>query len=185
MANAFIFHGTAGYPEENWFPWLKAELEKRGCKTVVPQFPTPENQTLENWLAAMQPHRDELSPQTILIGHSLGGALLLRLLERGTKAKAAFLVATPIGWGKVRNQKTDDEFTGKPFDWKKIRENCPAFFVFQSDNDPYVPNENGRKLAKNLGVEMIFLPNCGHFNKVAGFTEFDFLLQKIEGVLAD
>ena len=25
--NVFIFHGTEGYPEENWFPWLKEKLE--------------------------------------------------------------------------------------------------------------------------------------------------------------
>ncbi|KKS50273.1 MAG: hypothetical protein UW01_C0001G0132 [Candidatus Nomurabacteria bacterium GW2011_GWA2_43_66] len=24
--NAFIFHGTEGHPQENWFPWLKKEL---------------------------------------------------------------------------------------------------------------------------------------------------------------
>ncbi|MFA6489681.1 MAG: alpha/beta fold hydrolase [Candidatus Micrarchaeia archaeon] len=183
MAKAFIFHGTEGYPEENWFPWLKSELEKRGCATIVPQFPTPENQTLAGWFAAISKHEKELGTGTILIGHSLGGAFLLRLLERGAKAKAVFLVGTPIGMGNVKNQKGDDDFTGKAFDWKAIRKNCPSFFVIQSDNDPYVPIENGWELAKNLGVEMLFLPNCGHFNKAVGFTKFEFLLQKIETVL--
>jgi len=28
--NFFIFHGIYGNPEENWFPWLKKELEKKG-----------------------------------------------------------------------------------------------------------------------------------------------------------
>jgi len=183
MARAFIFHGTAGYPEENWFPWLKAELEQRGCETIVPQFPTPENQSLEKWFAVADEYRRETEGAPILIGHSLGGAFLLRLLERGTRAKAAFLIGTPIGVGVVKNQRTDDDFTGKLFDWKKIRESCPLFFVIQSDNDPYVPIENGRELAKNLGVEMIFIPNCGHFNKAAGFVKFEFLLKKIEEVL--
>jgi hypothetical protein len=39
--NTLIFHGTEGYPEENWFPWLKKELERRGCRVFVPQFPSP------------------------------------------------------------------------------------------------------------------------------------------------
>ena len=183
MARAFIFHGTAGYPDENWFPWLKAELEKKGCETVVPQFPTPEGQTLENWFAVMEKNGWESGGETILVGHSLGGAFALRLLERGAKAKAAFLVGTPIGIGNVKNQKADGDFTGKPFDWKAIRKNCPEFSVFQSDNDPYVPIENGKELAKNLGVEMTFEPGCGHFNKASGFLKFDLLLGKIVGVL--
>src|SRR3989338_4142675 len=43
MSNVFIFHGTGGYPEENWFPWLKKELEELECKVIIPKFPSPEN----------------------------------------------------------------------------------------------------------------------------------------------
>ena len=57
MATAFIFHGTGGYPEENWFPWLKRELESLDYKVIVPQFPTPENQTLENWFAIFEKYK--------------------------------------------------------------------------------------------------------------------------------
>ena len=49
MANIFIIHGSFGHPDENWIPWLKAELEKLGNRVFVPQFPTHENQTLNNW----------------------------------------------------------------------------------------------------------------------------------------
>jgi hypothetical protein len=27
--NAFIFHGTEGHPQENWFPWMKEKLFKK------------------------------------------------------------------------------------------------------------------------------------------------------------
>ena len=57
MTNVFIFHGTGGYPEENWFPWLKRELESLDCKAIVPQFPTPQNQTLENWLKVFEQYK--------------------------------------------------------------------------------------------------------------------------------
>lgn len=45
MKIAFIFHGTAGFPEEDWFPRLKGKLEKRGYQVFVPQFPTPVNKS--------------------------------------------------------------------------------------------------------------------------------------------
>lgn len=41
MANVIIIHGAYGNPEENWFPWLKKELEKLDCRVFVPKFPTP------------------------------------------------------------------------------------------------------------------------------------------------
>ena len=46
----FIIHGWDGSPQNCWFPWLKKELEKIGYKVFIPKFPTPKNQTLDNWL---------------------------------------------------------------------------------------------------------------------------------------
>lgn len=56
METAFIIHGVGGHPEENWFPWLKKELEKIGYRVFVPKFPTPEGQTLTNWLKTFEPY---------------------------------------------------------------------------------------------------------------------------------
>jgi len=47
MPNVIFFHGAYGDGQENWFPWLKGELEEIGCTVIVPVFPTPENQSLE------------------------------------------------------------------------------------------------------------------------------------------
>lgn len=38
MKNTYIFHSTKGNPQENWFPWLKEELEKTEIETTVPQL---------------------------------------------------------------------------------------------------------------------------------------------------
>ncbi|MFA7253243.1 MAG: alpha/beta fold hydrolase [Patescibacteria group bacterium] len=185
MANVFIFHGTGGYPEENWFPWLKGKLEEKGCKVFIPQFPTPENQTPVTWFEVFDKYRDKICADTILIGHSLGGSFLLRVLESLDKpVKASFLVATPIGIPPITNWSGDQPFTGHPFNWTRIKNNCKKFTVFHSDDDPYVGLENGKKLAENLGIELNFRPRCGHFNKKAGFTEFKELLQEIGKDLA-
>ena len=182
MLNVFIFHGTGGYPDENWFPWLKQELEKLGCNVIVPHFPTPENQSLENWLGILTNYEKLIGEDTLLVGHSLGGAFLLRVLENyKVKIKAAFLVGTPIGIIPIKNYESDKLFLGEfSFDWKKIKNNCKKFFIYHSDNDPYVSLGNGKELAKNLGTKLIFISNAGHFNKNAGYITFEKLFEDIK-----
>ena len=94
MTNIFIIHGTYGNPEENWFPWLKSELEELYCKVFVPKFPTPENQSLKNWLKVFEYYKQYLNENSIVISHSLGPVFLLNVLEKLEKPiKTAFFVS--------------------------------------------------------------------------------------------
>lgn len=180
MKTAFIIHGTEGYPEENWFPWMKEKLETIGYKVFVPQFPTPENQTLENWFEVFKKYKEFYTQESILIGHSLGGAFALRVLEKyDTQIKAAYIVAAPIGVLPIKNYDGDKLFISHPFDWEKIRKHSKSFAIFHSDNDPYVCLGNGKKLAENLGVDLTFVANAGHFNTKSGYQKFELLYEKI------
>lgn len=185
MTNLFIIHGAYGNPEENWFPWLKSELEKLDCRVFVPEFPTPENQSLENWLEVFDNYKQELNENSIVVGHSLGPAFLLNILEELDKPiKAAFFVSGFLDLlGNPDFDNINKSFIEKSFDWQKIKQNCPKFFVFHSDNDPYVPIEQAEKLAKNLGVDVILVKNAGHFNEKAGYSKFDLILDKIKPLL--
>ncbi|MBI5227309.1 alpha/beta hydrolase [Candidatus Micrarchaeota archaeon] len=184
MTNIFIIHGTGGHPGENWFPWLKQELENLGCKVIVPQFPTPQNQTPETWFEVFDKHKKDFNSDTLLVAHSLGGAFALRILERSPiKINAAFFVGTPIGVRPIKNWDGDQPFIGKPFNWTKIKSNCENMHVFHSDDDPFVGIGNGIELAKNLNADFTHLPSAGHFNAKAGYTKFDLLLEKIKSLL--
>lgn len=186
MSNIFIFHGTEGYPEENWFPWLKQELEKKGHTIFVPQFPSPPivPAKIDEWFDVLKDYEQNINEDTILIGHSLGGIFTLRVLEKLTHpVKAAFFVGTPIGVRPILNYDRDSAFSGFFFDWGKIKKKAKNFVVFQSDNDPYVGLKNGVELAKHLSVELSFVENAGHFNKKAGYLKFNELLTKLEKYL--
>ena len=181
--NVFIFHGTEGYPEENWFPWLKQELEKENCNVIVPQFPTPPviAAKISEWFEVLKQYEQFIDENTILIGHSLGGIFNLRLLEKlEHPVKAAIFVGTPIGVLPVLNYERDHRFSGFNFNWKAIIKKANHFLVFQSDNDPYVCLGNGEQLAKNLNVLLTFVPSAGHFNTKSGYTTFELLLEKLK-----
>lgn len=181
MKNAIIIHGTEGYPEENWFPWLKKELEQQDYKVSVPQFPSPPvvPAKISEWFNVLKDC--EIDQDTLLIGHSLGGVFTLRILEElDYPVKGAFFIGTPVGIKPITYYDRDVAFSGFDFDWDKIRKNAERFVVFQSDDDPYVGLANGEKLAKELGITLHFVPNSGHFNAKAGYTEFPDLLQEIK-----
>ncbi|MBI4148846.1 serine hydrolase family protein [Candidatus Woesearchaeota archaeon] len=182
MANVIIVHGTGSSPQGNWFPWLKAELEKLGCTVFVPEFPTPKGQSLEGWLKVFRKYDRYVDKDTVLIGHSLGVAFLLSVLERVQRpVKAAFFVAGFIGL--LRNRDFDElnkAFTAKRFDWLKIKKSCRRFYVINSDNDPYVTLAKGEELAENLGTHLIILKNAGHINKDSGYMTIESVLERIK-----
>ncbi len=182
MTNVFIIHGSYGHPNENWFPWLRSELEKLDCKVFTPKFPTPDNQSIKSWLKTFEDYKKHMDENSIVIGHSLGPAFLMSIIEKLDKPiKAAFFVS---GFLKLKNNlEINKSFTDRNFNWKKIRNNCKGFYVFHSDNDPHIPLNKAQKLAKNLGVDLIIVKGAGHFNEKTGYTRFDLLLEKIKEIL--
>ena len=183
---AAIIHGAYGSPDENWFPWLSEELEKIGYTVYRPDFPTPKKQSLENWKDRFEEYRQPWGDKdTILIGHSIGAAFVLRMLmsHNDEPIKAAFLVAGfTTQLGDPEFDKLNASFLANPFDWELIRKNCQQFFVYHSDNDPYVPLEKGEELASSLGVQVALVKDAKHFNEEAGYTEFQEILGDIKAL---
>ncbi len=186
MYNAFIIHGAFSSPGSNWFPWLKGELDGLGIETTVPEFPTGDKQSLSSWMATFEKQIDRICDKTLLIGHSLGPAFILAVLEKlDVRIPAAFMVAPffePIGIEKF--DKVNDTFLNRSFDWDRIRKNCGEFYVYASDNDPYVPLEISKRAARDLGAELRLVPGAGHINSGLGYLRFERLLDDIRAVTA-
>src|SRR3990167_10912907 len=56
-------------------------------------------------------------------------------------------------------------FSHKKFDWEKIKSNCKKFYVFHSNNDPYIPLKDAENLARELGVGLTLIRNGKHLNR--------------------
>ncbi len=182
--NIFIIHGACGHPQENWFPHLKSELEKLGHSVIVPAFPTPKRHSLVSWMEVMRPYLGEIDSDTVFVAHSMGPAFVLSLIERlEVRVKACVFVAGFIGkLGIPEFDSINASFMEKGFNWEKIRENCGAFYMYASENDPYVPLELEKELARRLGAELILVKDAGHFNEKAGYTSFPELLELVAGL---
>lgn len=181
MKKVFLFHGSFGSPKENWFPWLKKELQNSGFEVFAPRFPTPKGQSLESWKKVFKEFLPKVDEESIFVGHSVRGAFALHLLEKSNKKiSACFFVAS---FAELLSQKKFDDmnksFVMHDFNWEKIKRNCQHFEVLHSNNDPYVPISCAEKIAKNLEVKVQVVKDAGHFNSEAGYEKFPKLLKKI------
>jgi uncharacterized protein len=180
-----IIHGTGGAPDGNWFPWIQAELGKRGVRCLVPQFPTPEDQSLEAWRSAFTANIGPLTSKHILIGHSVGAAFILNLLSTAqTVVHATFLVAGFCRQlGLPEFDPLNETFVTSSIDWEQVRRASGKLFLYAGSDDPYVPLQRALEVARELQTELIVVPNGGHLNKGAGFITFPRLLRDIDDVL--
>lgn len=180
MATAFIFHGVGGNSQENWFPWLKEQLEAQGMKVIVPGFPNADHPDFAAWTKHLSQYESQISEDSIFIGHSLGGAFAMRVLETLKHPIAAtFLVSSVSGvMGNIFDPLMVT-FTEKPFDWEKVHANAGRVFVIHGDDDPYIRADQAKHLAALVRAELTMIPGGGHLNASAGYREFPLLLEKI------
>ncbi len=182
IENAFIFHGTCGWPERNWFPWLKTRLLEIGIQTTVPRLPTPEGQSVTNWRAAIAPYRADIGPQTLLIGHSSGANFILHLLETLDNPVAhAVLVGMPIAPTGLKDiDALNESFFNHAFAWEKIAAHSKGFSLLHGDDDPYVPLSQAQEASHRLNAPLTIVKNGGHLNQDSGYTEFPEVLERIK-----
>ena len=98
MKRCFIIHGWDGSPEEDWYPWLKQELEKKGFQVTVPAMPETNAPKIETWVTHLVRAVGQVDENTFLVGHSIGCQTILRYLEQlpmGQRVGGVVLVA---GW---------------------------------------------------------------------------------------
>ena len=186
MSTVFIFHGIGGNSEENWFPWLKKELESAGHRAIVPDLPHADTPKLDEWTEHMKKYEESIDNETVFVGHSLGGIFALRLLERmKSPIHATFLVATVTGPDDGLQYKSlMTTFTELPLNKETIKGNAGEIHFLHSDNDPYIPLLHVKELTKKLDGAIEVILGGEHLSAPGGHTEFPLLLEKILSVLS-
>ncbi len=183
MQKAFIFHGTGAGKYDHWFPSIAQKLDEKGIEVCRPEFPTPEDQTLENWLDVLDQQKMEIDEKTVLIGHSTGAVFILDILDkREHDIEAAFLISGFIGKLGIEFDELNETFAERDFDFDKIKDSAEEFHIFHSESDPYVPLEKAAELAPKINANLELIAGAGHFNTQSGYKDFPELWQKLENL---
>lgn len=149
MPKSVLFLQGAG--EDGYDADLKLVDSLRGLlgedyTVVYPRMPDADHPRHEQWKAAILQQLAALGSETIVVGHSLGASLLLKVLsEETTSAAAVFLIATPYwraeDWEVDEYALRDDFATHLP---------QVPISLYHSRDDEIVPFEHVNRYAQML-----------------------------------
>ncbi len=150
--NFLLLHGRGGSPEGAFFPWLKKELEARGYAVQVPRLPGGEEPDDEEQVAHVLKHCT-LDANTVVLGHSFGGIVALRLIEQNRSINRMVLVGTPFSGNFLDEKKRPSvsQALKKGFDFEKIKASGAHFLFLYDTHDHVVPVADGEVLSQHLG----------------------------------
>lgn len=160
MKKAIIFHGTDENPDRYWYPWLAQQLRDRGYETKVPSYPDINHTHISEFLPKVLKNHS-FDAETVLIGHSAGGPLLLSILENiDVVIPQAILVA---GYSTRFEGEERDPILQDSYNWNKIAKNVEDIYFVNSVKDPWgCDAEQGRIMFDHLGGTQI-VRDEGHF----------------------
>ena len=157
--------GEGAYDED-------AELVQRlhqalgdGFAVVYPRMPDEGNAPYERWKAQIEEHLAAISGEVILVGHSVGGSVLLKYLagtDPDERILGAFLLATPL-WGGDGWRYDGYEELELPPDAADRLAAGPPVFMYHCRDDEVVPFAHLGLFAKILpAVTTRALDTGGH-----------------------
>ncbi|MDD3531358.1 MAG: alpha/beta hydrolase [Candidatus Pacebacteria bacterium] len=187
MTTVHIIHGCPSDEEramnpatrtydKHWMPWLKEQLTACGVKVNAPLMPNPWAPDYAAFKAEFE--KTLVSEDDVLIGHSCGGAFLVRWLGDSKQKVRKLILVAPWKIPDAGDKKRE-EYYGYEID-RTIPERVGEIVTFTSDDE----EEDGKKSVKifheALGGRVIELSHHGHFTfGDMGTEEFPELLAEI------
>lgn len=171
MKNAIILHGLPDKEEyydldfpaqsnAHWLGWLQKQLQAKDIFTQTPEMPMSFAPDYEVWKKEFE--RYDITPETLLVGHSCGGGFLVRWLSENKDKKVGKLILV-APW--LNPDKRYD--TGTFFNFE-IDPNFPSRtarpVIFRSSNDFEDVLESIDILKDKVqGISIREFENYGHF----------------------
>ncbi len=165
----FIPGNGGGSPKDNWFPWLKKELESLGCNVIASEFPDNDLARESYWIPFLKESL-KADAQTVLVGHSSGAIAAMRFAEENPLLGSVLVGAyhTDLGYPKEKQSGYFD----RPWKWDSIGRNQQWIIQFAGVNDPWIPIEEARFIHEKLHTDYYESLTAGHFG--GDYKKLDF-----------
>lgn len=137
---------------------------------LYPQMPDPEEPEYEAWKQQLDQEFEVLDDEIILVGHSLGGSVLVKYLSEQAPEKTIaglFMVAAPF-WG-LKNWRVEEYMLAKNFTANLPR--IPYIYLYHSQTDAVVPFAHVEQYARKLPGSVLHTCTGGDHLFNAGLPE--------------
>lgn len=199
----YVVPRWAGSPTDDWYPWLKRELESSGTEDgcdyqvhllTMPAWDLPVIEKAVAYLAEVLP-AEKLTPDVYLVGHSVSCLAILHYLA---KVAAQHPAAAPpciggvvcvAGWFSVDNPwEAVLNWIHAPIDYEAARRLIPEdkLIVLLSDDDPYTSEyqENEKLWVERLRSKVQILSGRQHFSAQLD-PDILYSIRELAGTLSD
>ena len=186
----FIIHGYGATINNHWFGWLQTQLEQRGIAAVRVPMPDSTQPDFDRWQQTLAQYIGKPQENHIFVAHSLGTISLLHYLTATQPRKIGGLVLVSAFGKRIP---TLPEING--FNIDAYVDRCRIDFsaiarmagnrieLISANDDPIVPVENTRYVAKELNGYLHIRATGGHFLDRDGFTQFPPVLESVERIV--
>lgn len=173
-----LIHGNGNSkPTDNWFPYLKRELQNCNVKVDTPQFPDTELARSCYWLPFLE-ETLKADQNTIIVGHSSGAIAAMRYAETHQILGSALVGAYYTDLG-IETEKLSGYFD-QPWNWEAIKKNQKWIIQFAGANDPWIPIAEAHMVRDHLQTDYYESENQGHFGGDYYKETFPELLEAIK-----
>jgi predicted alpha/beta hydrolase family esterase len=163
--------------ELHWIGWLQKQLMVNDIYAAAPEMPLSFHPDYQIWKKEFE--RYDITPETILVGHSCGAGFLVRWLSerKDTKVSKVVLVAP---WINVNHEEDIEFFDGMIID-PELASRAGSFTIFNSTNDGIEMQNSVKKImAEAHDITYVEFKDYGHFTfGVMKTNEFPELLEEI------
>lgn len=180
MKVIFIPGNGGGSPKDNWFPYLKQELEAIGISVVASEFPDNLLAREAYWLPFLK-NELKADEQTILVGHSSGAIAAMRHAETHRLIGSVLVGAYHTDLG-ISGEKQSGYFN-RPWNWDAIVKNQDWIIQFAAVNDPWIPIEEARFVHEKLHTDYHESLDQGHFGGDYQKLDFPELFEALQNKL--
>lgn len=158
-----LIHGMNSTPKSHWYPSFVRALSAAGALVEVPPMPSPETPDAAAWHEVLTRVIGAVDERTLLVGHSLGNAAMLRYLTALDGEWNLGGIVTVAGFGEPLADRPATAAFVAGLDLPLVGSRVARAHSFISCDDPVVPVDVSERFAAGLGSEVHFDDAFGHY----------------------